>query len=67
MYNMYKIADLGYADVSMLYAGWREGRLPNMTDGHVFVREPVNRVPGLQYSIRHILFILHSQQLTVRK
>ncbi len=27
-----------------------------MTGGHVFVREPVNRVPGLQYSIRRIIY-----------
>jgi hypothetical protein len=25
------------------YAGWGEGRLPNMTGGHVFVREPISK------------------------
>ncbi len=41
----------------VLNAGWEEGRLPNMTNGHVFVREPVNQVPCLQYGIGYILFI----------
>ncbi len=41
----------------VLNAGWEEGRLPNMTNGHVFVWEPVNQVPCLQYGIGYILFI----------
>jgi hypothetical protein len=37
------------ANVQVQCAGWEEGWLPNMTTGHVFVREPVNQVPCLQY------------------
>jgi hypothetical protein len=37
--------------MQVLFEGWEKGWLPNMTKGHVFVREPVIQVPCLQNSI----------------
>ncbi len=43
------------------YAGWGEGKLPNMTGGHVFVREPVNRV---QITIKYKTQFIYPIELT---
>ncbi len=48
----------------VLYAGWGKGRLPNMTEGHVFVREPVNQVPCPMFTIRYVIYIIYSKLLT---